>query len=66
MRYTVQDKSVVQHKEGSVYELRMGSRDPVYDYSILSVTAHDFDRAKIGDTIEILITILPSDPPIAA
>ena len=51
MHYTVIQK--VQTKTG--FKLMVSP-----DYSYLSVSQDDFDRIKAGDTIELLISVVPA------
>ncbi len=59
MRYEVTKKDYSSSEKGDTYCLRMGSREPEYLCSILTVTAEQFASVKIGDTVEISIAVVP-------
>jgi len=60
MRYEVSKKDFTATDKGENYSLRMGSRETDYQCSILAVTAEQFAAVKIGDSVEIAITVIPA------
>lgn len=62
MLFTVTQKDTETTSAGSLYTLRMSSRDPSYQYTILAVCKDDFDRINVGDHIEMLLTVIAPEP----
>lgn len=65
MIHTVDAMSGKTEKSGSSYELKLASRNPDYQCTILAVTKEQFDSVKIGDTLEVAITVVQREQPAA-
>jgi hypothetical protein len=57
MQYTVINKTAELDANGSSYALRLDSRNPSYQHTILAVTKEDFDAVEVGSKISIGIHV---------
>lgn len=53
MTYTVANKTAELDAKGSSYTLRLDSRNPSYQHTILAVSKEDFDSVVVGSKISL-------------
>jgi hypothetical protein len=61
MKYEVTKKECLSTEKGDTFTVRLNSRDPEFQHSILAVCGDDFQQIKIGDVIEMLISVVPKE-----
>lgn len=62
MIYTVDSMEGKSTKTGSSYTLKLESRNPDYQCTLLAVSKSQFDGLSVGDKIEIDITPQRAEP----